>query len=195
MRFITGFIISFLIMGIFVIVCDSIRSPRLNDNTSGGVTVLESVKLQEPAAMLPREPIIYNLDTMYIPRDIADEWNKAYIKNNDSTEIAFCLKGNGTVINESRPALLLYSKWDAVGINCSKKDIAIQHSHPENDCRVSYKDIVESQRDPTFATGVICDVNKFVFWRNGSFLNVAIVLANNSLEYITLPSNEAYLSE
>jgi hypothetical protein len=118
---------------------------------------------------------------MYLPENLVNEWNQAYIKNNDKTEIAFCLRGTGTVINESRPAIIRHSEWDGVGIQCKMSDIADLHTHPNHDCRMSYTDIIESQRDSTFATGLICDVNKYVFWKNGSFLKIFI--SNNRDEY------------
>lgn len=199
MRFIIGFILSFLIVCIFVVVCGSITAPRLNDNSSGGVTVLEAVLLPEPAANatpLTRGVISKRDDTMYLPWDLVEEWNQLYIKNNDTTEIGFCLTGYNTTIDGFRPAIVRHTSYDSLGIECALSDIAFIHSHPEHDCRVSYGDIVESQRDPIYATGVICDVNKYVFWRNGSFLKVAIISNRDdgTLQYITLGSNEAFLS-
>jgi len=128
---------------------------------------------------------IYSNDTVYLPRDLVDELNQLYINNNDVTEIAFCLTGDDTFIYGFRPAIIRHSEWDGAGFECKMSDVADLHTHPEHDCRMSYDDIVESQKDSTYAAGIICDVNKYVFWRNGNFTKVYIVERNGTFTDIT----------
>lgn len=141
-----------------------------------------------PENPLPREPaILFQNNTVYLTENLVNEWNQLYIENNDVKETGLCITGSGTYYKGN----ITHSSFDDIGIQCKMSDIAYLHTHPEHDCRMSYTDIVESQKDSTFATGLICDVNKYVFWKNGNFLKVVIVEQNGTFSDITFKTNLA----
>ena len=113
---------------------------------------------------------------------------KKLLENDDIKELSFCLIGEGTKINAWYPGNITESSWGSLSVACSWTDIEHLHSHPAHDCHLSSPDIENT--DENFSVGVICDTNKFSFYRNGNLMNVERIEINNSLTDITQPKNE-----
>jgi len=98
---------------------------------------------------------------------------KEFYLNNQLTELKACLTGrieNGNYFVESFyiPRIFQQTPISVRSEFCNKDTIISLHTHPFNNCLLSYQDVMSSQRfmemNPGAITAVMCDTDRFAFY-------------------------------
>ena len=146
--------------------------------------------LSQPSSSKPISPQnaapVYSNDAVYIPFSILQSWDERYT---DVSEQAFCLNGNDYhKIDSWYPANMSLSTYDRVIFKCSDS-YGFSHSHPEKDCHLDTKDIMNAKYSYE-NIGVICSPGRYSFYRNNTLLKVYRIELNGSFTDITLPQKD-----